>query len=63
MTPAAEYFREAVIANVLALAYQKAGDLVRFAYFRDRAMWYVAKGLESLAASIAKQQHPSANSD
>ena len=44
-----EYFHEAVICEIVAKGYEKIGLVANAQYFKERAIYMVAKGLETLA--------------
>jgi len=44
-----DYFHEAVICRVIAIAYESKGLIANAEYFKQRAIYFVAKGLEALA--------------
>jgi hypothetical protein len=44
-----EYFHEAVICEIVCKGYERLGLIANAHYFKQRAIYMIAKGLEALA--------------
>lgn len=51
-----EYFRQAIVAGVMAKGYENIKQPIEADFYRSRAIYFTAKGIEALAFDTAEGQ-------